>query len=367
MTTDNPFTLSYDPNHFCDREAELKLLNYNKKNGLNTLLHSPRRLGKSALIKYFFYQVEAEKSDETIYVDLFATKNMADLIRILARKVLDKYHKKNILEGVKTLLKNLSPSISFNQDGTPKLNLEIHENQYETSLEQIFNYLEKQSKKVLIAFDEFQETAVYPEKAEAILRTHIQDLRNVRFIYSGSTSHLLQEMFLSAKRPFYQSAEVIVLQKIEREKYRDFICRIFEQYGKSLETDAVEFMLDFSETYTYYTQLTCNQCFAQADQILTRNQAGEVMDGYLESRKFDYLNILNMMTENQRRLVTAISKEGNVEKPTSVDFLIKYKLPPASSVLQSLNVLLDREILYKSLDGVVVYDVFFKQFIRKYF
>jgi uncharacterized protein len=367
MKESNPFSLTYNPEYFCDREAEVTQLTNNLANGLNTLLHSPRRLGKTALILHSFNRIEQSKMSDTFYIDLFATGQMTDLIRILAEKVLKKYHSQNLLQGIKSLFKGINASLTFSPDGTPALGLNINEKQFDTTLAQLFEFLEDRKKPVVIALDEFQEVANYPEKAEAILRTHIQHLSNVKFIFSGSTSHLLQEMFLGAKRPFYQSAEVMVLDKIERTVYSEFITDTFGKNRKKINQDAVDYILDFTDNYTYYTQLTCNQCFFNSDIILDIDQTRQIIQEYLESRKVDYLNILNMLSENQKKMVIAIAKDGLVEKPSAMEFLQRNKLPSASSSLQALKTLNDKEIIYKTLTGYKVYDVFFERFLEKYF
>ena len=367
MDKNNPFSLVYNPDHFCDREQELRQLESNAFNGINTVIHSPRRLGKSFLIRHLFHQMEKENLVKTIYVDLFATENMEDLIQNLSTKVLDTFHRRNLFKGIEQVLKGLNPTVSFDRDGTPKFSLEINPKQYNSSLEQIFSYLEKRNKKVLIAFDEFQEVAGYPEKAEAMLRSQIQTLNNVNFIFSGSTGHILQEMFLGAKRPFYQSADVLVLRKIDRDIYKPFIVTTFKNGGKNIDPEAVDFILEFTEIHTYYTEMLCNVCFSQTKKALTLEMAEDMAIKFLENRKFDYLNILNLMTENQKKLLKAVALEGEVTKPNANEFIQKNNLPAASSINQALKVLLNKEILFQTVSGYKVYDVFLRRFIERYF
>lgn len=367
MEKDNPFSLNYNPDHFCDRAKELKQLESNAFNGINTVVHSPRRLGKSFLIRHLFHLLEKENMVTPVYVDLFATEDMQDLIQNLSEKVLDTFHRRNLFKGIEQVLKGLNPTVSFDRDGTPKFSLEINPKQYSTSLEHIFSYLEKRNQKVLIAFDEFQEVAGYPEKAEAMLRSHIQTLNNVHFIFSGSTGHILQEMFLGAKHPFYQSANVLVLGKIDREIYHPFITETFLKGGKKIEPGAIDFILDFTEVHTYYTEMLCNICFSQTKKTLSREMAEDMAKKFLENRKFDYLNILNLMTENQKKLLKAVAMEGGVNRPNANEFIRKHKLPAASSINQALKVLLDKEILFQTVSGYKVYDVFLRRFIGQYF
>ncbi len=363
----NPFTTTYNPEHFCDRKTEIKTLRANIDNGLNTLVHSPRRLGKTALIRHLFHKLEKTRKYETVFVDLFATSGMEDLITALSVKILERYHKKNFFDGIKRILRGVSTSITIAEDGTPRLNLQLGESNKKTTLNQLLKYLEERKKKVVVTFDEFQEVTNYPEKAEAILRTMIQPLSNVIFIFSGSSNHLLSEMFFSAKRPFYQSAEVMVLGKINRNEYFDFINSTFKKYSKSAEPEAIEHILDFTENYTYYTQLILNHAFYRTEKTLIDDIVNQLISDYLESNKTDYQNLLNLLSENQRKLVISVAKEGIVAKPTAIEFIIKHKLPSISSVSQAIRTLTKKEVLYKTLDGFTVYDVFFKRFLQRYY
>jgi hypothetical protein len=363
----NPFTLNYNSKYFCDRESELKQFTENVINGRNTLLHSPRRLGKSAVIHHFFHHLEKQGKAETLFIDLFATQNMEDLIKLFAEKILEKYHSKNFLTGITKLLKGISTTLSFSQDGTPSLSLNIQENQHESTLHGLFAYLEKRKKKVVVAFDEFQEIASYPEKAEAILRTHIQQLNNLIFIFSGSSNHLLKEMFYSAKRPFYQSCEVIVLDKIKRIKYAGFIKSLFEKGEKKIEKEAIDHLLDFSDVYTYYTQAICNQAYYQTNDKLTEKMAIEISKTYIQNRKADYQSLFSLLPKNHKKVVIAVARKEIVSEPTSIKFIMHNDLPSVSSTLQAVKALAEKEILYKTNEGYIIYDVFFKRFIRMYY
>lgn len=363
----NPFSLYYNPKYFCDRESELSYLKQNAKNGLNTIVHSPRRLGKSAIIHHLFHHLEKEESFETLYVDLFASDNLNDFARIFGEVLLTKYHKKNLVAGIKRLFKGLYASVSFSPDGSPSLNLGIGEGQVETSLNQLFDYLEQRKKPVLVAFDEFQEIATYPEKAEAALRTIIQRLENVHIIFSGSSMHILQNMFFSAKQPFYQSSQSMLIDKIPQDKYAAFIKNNFNEFDKNITKEAITHLLEFTESHTYYTQVICNISFYKTVKKLDLDQAIQITNEYIENRKMDFQGILKLLPVNQQKVIIAIAKDGHIAKPTSVDFLMKYHLPSASSTLLAVNVLLDKEMIYKTKDGYTVYDVFLRRFLERYY
>lgn len=363
----NPFTLQYDPNHFCDREKEIQQLWSNISNGLNTVIHSPRRLGKSALIHHLFSNLEKEKNIETLYVDIFATENMEDFLKEFGEVVLKRFHSKNLVTGIKKLFKGLRASISFSMDGLPQLDLGIESSQVNLSLSQLFDYLESRNKKVIVAFDEFQEIAKYPEKAEAMIRKHIQQLRNVSFIFSGSSNHILQNMFLNPKQAFFQSSEGLFLNKISNPKYASFIKKCFSEGNKEIDYEAIDHILEFTETHTYYTQVICNQAFYKSGAKTNYNDAVNITTNYIEIRKMDYFSIYGLLPENQKKTIKAIAKEGIVSQPSAIDFLMKHKLPSSSSTLQAIHALIDKEMIYRSNKGYVVYDVFFRRFLERYY
>ena len=363
----NPFSMKYHPDFFCDREQELQLLTDNALNGRNTLIHSPRRLGKSALILHLFHQMEKEKRFETLYVDLFAAANLHDLIREFGEALLRKYYVKNLLEGVRNLFSGIQATISFSPDGSPKLGISTVEGQGSTDLAGLFDFLENRKKPVIVAFDEFQEIADFPEKAEALLRSFAQQLNNVSFIYSGSSNHVLRDMFFGTRQPFFQSADSMVLDKIATADYAAFIGHCFRTGKKKITPDAVDYLLDFSEGHTYYTQLICNESYYKSAHALNRDEAYGIANNYLETRKADYAGILNLLPENQKKVIKAIAREGRVQQPTSIDFLIRHNLPSTSSTLQAVKALEEKEMIYKTANGYKVYDVFFRRFLEKYF
>ena len=131
-------------------------------------------------------------------------------------------------------LKSISGKFGFDPlSNTPTFSLELGDiDRPEYTLDEIFVYLAKADKPCIIAIDEFQQIAKYPEKnIEALLRTHIQKISNCHFIFAGSERHMMQNMFVSASRPFYHSADILELSAIPDEKYIPFIVGNFNKFG----------------------------------------------------------------------------------------------------------------------------------------
>jgi AAA+ ATPase superfamily predicted ATPase len=350
---ENPFLLSgyAGKDTFCNREKEVNRLKNNVLNGVDSLLLSIRRMGKSGLIQHFFHTLDADSDIKPIYFDIFFTQNQAQFINLLATGMARAFHEKS-KPGKKVwdFLKSFRPTISFDRlSGMPEISITYQsKSDNEVSLRSMLQFLENQESKIVIAIDEFQQIAQYPEtNTEALLRTYIQQLHNVRFIFSGSAPHLLAEMFQSPKRPFFSSTNTVALEPIHEDDYGPFIKRHFEKAGKILDNDALNWIFSFSLMHTYYVQWACNQIFASGIKKITLSKTKEVIYQQLALGEFSFSLIRNLLTINQWELLKAIAKEEYVESPNSQSFIKKYKLGTPSHVNRSLEALLSKELILK--------------------
>ena len=197
----NPFLITgYEsPEFFCDRKKETEELLDTLRNGRNITLTSPRRLGKTGLIKHIYYLLkQQDPSVVTVYIDLYPTTSLYDFTQTFASAVLGQLDSNplKLLKRIATIFKGLRPNVSVDPvSGQPKIGLDIVQGNEPSTLEQIFDYLKQSPKTCYIAFDEFQQITKYPEKSvEALLRSYVQDLHNIHFIFSGSQAHMLGEM-----------------------------------------------------------------------------------------------------------------------------------------------------------------------------
>ena len=205
----NPFLVyGYDsPMYFCDREKETQDLLEALKNGRNISLISPRRMGKTGLIHNLFYYLQGEQKEwECIYIDIYATKSLADFVRVLTREVVTKLASpiQRIGSNITNLLRGIKLTMEFDPiTNQPQWGVGFQTQEAMQTLDGVFQFLKTIDQSVVIAIDEFQQIKEYPEQnVEALLRTHIQNAHNVRFIFSGSKQHLMSQMFDSPKHPF---------------------------------------------------------------------------------------------------------------------------------------------------------------------
>lgn len=197
----NPFIISgyVSPEYFCDREEETARMLNAINNGRHLTLFSPRRMGKTGLIRHLFYQAKKKKEFTPVYLDIMATTCLREFSEIFAKAVLTAVSKNEAL--MKKVLKRLSAlRLKLTIDhltGEPALSLDINNaSEAEKSLETIFRYIADLPYRIAIAIDEFQQIINYPEKnLEAILRTHLQTVNNVCVIFSEAGNIYLQKFF----------------------------------------------------------------------------------------------------------------------------------------------------------------------------
>jgi AAA+ ATPase superfamily predicted ATPase len=189
MKQSNPFLIKgyVSSKLFCDREKEMEELYSNIQNGIDTTLISPRRMGKTGLIFRFFDFLSKQKGVQSVYVDIYAARSLNDFIKLLAEAILLKFPERtSIGKQFLEVLKGFRPLIAYDAiSGEPQIQIAYQSAQEkEYSLQGLLQFLNKQSSLIVLAIDEFQQITDFPEEnTEALLRTYIQPLKNIRFIF----------------------------------------------------------------------------------------------------------------------------------------------------------------------------------------
>ena len=329
----NPFVIyGYKgAGYFCDRKKETEVIMKALQNERNIVLISPRRIGKTGLIHHVFENISKQEPEtHCFYLDINATRNLSQFIQLLAKTVIGKV-----------------PS------------------QREDSLKHIFEYLKQSEKRIYIAIDEFQQIAEYPEDGtEALLRSYIQFLPNVYFIFAGSKQHMMTDMFLSAKRPFYQSSQILNLPLINQDEYHHFANRWMGTRNLTMDPDTFAYLYNKVDGQTWYIQDILNRLYQNGKEITT----AEIDDVTLElvnEQEVAFVNYYDSLTDNQAALLSAIAQDKAVTSILSQDFISRHNLPAASSVSLALKTLINREFIYKYNGSYIIYDRFFGMWLRK--
>ncbi|MDO4511284.1 MAG: ATP-binding protein [Bacteroidales bacterium] len=371
----NPFvTNGYaGAEYFCDRVQETQFLISMLTNGNNVALISPRRIGKTDLIRHCFCQEGIKENYHTFLIDIYATKNFSEMVALLGKTIIDSLRSKgrSAWEQFLQIVSSVRSEISFDINGSPVWGIGAGTiSQPAVTLDEIFRYLSEADKHCLVAIDEFQQITHYTdgENVEAALRTHIQRCPNANFIFSGSQRHLMGEIFTSPSRPFYQSVTVFNLKPIPVEKYSDFVSVKFEEAGKSIEPDVVPLLYHRFRSTTSYMQKIMNYMFqiTPAGETCTSQMIEEGIDYIINLSADTYEGLLYQLPEKQRKTLVAIAQEGEAKAVTSGAFAKRHQLQSPSAVVAAVKGLLEKDFITRENNTYRVYDLFLQQWIEKH-
>lgn len=369
----NPFiTNGYaGPEYFCDRETETSKLTTLLTNGNNVVLISPRRMGKTGLLYHCFQQPEIAEHYNTFVIDIYSTKCFDNMVLEMGKKVVETLRSKGMtaIEGFLNIVRSLKPGVSFDASGNPTWSIERGSGEApQTTLDEIFAYINKSDKPCIVAIDEFQQIVNYPEKnVEEILRTHIQQCQNAVFVFSGSEQHLLREMFNSPARPFYSSSSTLQLGCINLQKYAQFAVKHFDNAGKRITEDAFRHLYERFEGTTWFIQKTLNYIYSNihTDEVCDSAMVDEAIAQIIDENSTTYAENVYQLTMRQQQLLKAISMEGKYKEITGSKFIRKYNLGSPSTIQTTIKSLLDKQIVTSHLGVYEVYDKLFALWLRQ--
>lgn len=363
----NPFiTRGYIPAEcFCDRVSETQRLAKSLMNGNDVVLFSPRRMGKTGLIGHVFDLDEIKSSYYTFFVDILHTTSLREFTFFLGKEVFRALQPagRKVIDKLVVALKSLQGKITYDSvTGQPSFGISLGDIQRpEFTLEEIFTYLDNAGKPCLVAIDEFQQINEYEDNnVEALLRGHIQKMKNCHFVFAGSKRSIMNAMFQSPARPFYKSADPLELKAIDRDTYLNFVEKKFNEYGKSVSKATVEYVYDLFEGYTYYMQRTFNEAFASIDrgEECSMDLIRKSIDNILLMNQVQFAEQMSCLTENQKRVLAAIAKETHVRKVNTSAFINRYQLSTASVVNAAIRKLLKEDIITVDLKEYSIPDKF---------
>lgn len=369
----NPFiTYGYEsPDYFCDRRKETEMLVRLLTNGNHVALISPRRMGKTGLLHHCFQQKKIATQYHAFLIDIYATKCLADMVYQMGRAIVKELKPwgQSAIDRFLQIVTSLRTGISFDGQGNPSWNLEVGSiNSPEFTLDEIFTFLKNAEKPCIVAIDEFQSISEYPEKnIEALLRTYVQECRNAVFVFSGSHRRMMNEMFSSPARPFYQSVTMMNITSIPEREYMEFAKKHFIENGKNIDDDVVQTIYQKFDSTTWYIQKMLNELYSltPVGSTCTLEHMDYAIENILNSYEATYQDLLAQLSSRQSALIIAICKEKSVQKITGTAFIKKYHLDSASSVQKAKQALLDRQIITEKQSVYEPYDKFMAIWITR--
>lgn len=370
----NPFVLGkyVSDRYFCDREEETAFLIKQIENGRNVALVAPRRMGKTGLIQHCFAQDRVRERYHTFFVDIYATTSLAEFVYLLGKTIYEELKPKRTLWAERFFQIVTSLRMGFRLDaltGEPTFDIGLGDIQApQTTLDEIFEYLESADRPCIVAIDEFQQVGTYEGKnIEALLRTKIQRCKQTSFIFAGSKQHLMSNMFNSSSKPFYQSAITMGLDAIPMGVYADFAVRLFAEHGRSVDRSLVEQVYTLFGGATWFVQMMMNELFALTPEggMCGVEKLDTARENIIQVQAHVYKDILARLAPKQKLILQAIAREGEAKGITSSAFIKKYNLSSASSVQSAMKSLLKYDLVVQEGDVYRVYDHFFAEWLLR--
>jgi AAA+ ATPase superfamily predicted ATPase len=369
---ENPFAYSnyVTGASFCNRSKEISELLKHIKSSQNVLLYSHRRHGKSSLIQEVFNKITMENMHiGTMHVELYGTISEKDFITRTFHSLnqlesnLDKLLK-SVSRAVKSIRLNLSiDSTTGNTTVSPSFEVTDEK----VMLEELMNLLDKysQKRKLVIAFDEFQEVARYTEETfEKRLRSFIQKHSSICYIFSGSQQHLITEMFNSNSRAFYKMAESFPLGRIATEDYIPWVQNLFKKKKVQLPVKLIEEIIARFENHPMYIQNFLFHLWEESiEKDISVETINEIERSIIEKKDLEYATIWETLTINQKKTLKLILLYSG-KNLYNADSLQSVNLKTGSLVTKALSTLMTKEIIAKN-GNYQIQDGVFKKWLQK--
>jgi len=368
----NPFQYGKvvsDP-YFTDRDDELKNIIQEVENKHNLVLYSPRRYGKTSLIKKVAGRLQ-ENGIKVIYIDFYQITSRESFIDIYTREIFNSYGKrwKTALEKFGALLKGLRPNVGIDAMGNPTFSISYEQTpNIPQAMESVLNLTEQLDKDMqwLIVFDEFQEiTKLNGQGFENILRSVIQHHTHSSYIFSGSRYHMLLNIFNQPTRAFYRFGKIMQLEKISAELMSEFIISRFNSTNIAISetlSDQIITMADNIPNYIQYLASEIWQISYQNNVQPNQETMNTAMERMLNNLNDYFMQIWEGVSLQQKKILIALSKEST--NIFSSEYHAKHHLGAISSSQRAINKLIKEQIIIKTSVDYEFGDPFFKLFIR---
>jgi uncharacterized protein len=360
--------------NFTDRKDELVHLSRNFLSGTNTILISPRRWGKSSLVKKVSGEVtKTNKSIRIVSLDMFNIRSESDFYKILSEQVLSAVSGKidEFIENAKKFFKLWTPKITFNPDAQQEISLGLDWYEVAKQPDEILNLAEslasEKGLKIVICIDEFQNLAYFdnPLAFQKKLRSHWQQHQNTSYCIYGSKRHMLMEVFASPSMPFYKFGDLMFLDKIPAEYWDSFLCERYKSTGKKISKTQALRIAGLVDNHPYYVQQLSQLCWLRTDVILTDAIIDESLDSLILQMSLLFQNLTESLSTSQVNFLKAFL--DGIKMFSSKDTIEKYNLGTSANVNQIKKALIKREIIDEQTENLEILDPLYAHWLKKFY
>jgi len=363
-----------ETNNFTNREKETEQLIQNFKNLTNTIIVSPRRWGKTSLVRKTS-EIISKKEPHIIvcHVDIFNCRTQEQFYNAYSNAILKASLTtwKKAIDGAKKYLGRFSPNISFSDDSqTYEISFGVNFKDKTFSYDEILNLPQKIAEdlknQVVVCIDEFQNINNYEDTLgfQQKLRSHWQLHNKVCYCLYGSKRHMLLSIFTDYSMPFYKFGDIVFLEKIKREDWITFISKRFQAMGKKISPELCGLIADTMKNHPYYTQQLSQQVWLRTEKECTQEIINTALRDLVAQLSLLFTNIIDALTPRQINFLFAIvAGETNF---SSKEVLKKYDLGTSANIKNLRNATLERDLIdILPNNQLVIQDPVFEYWLRE--
>lgn len=360
------YGVAVEGENFTDRITETKRLKSDFENGQNVVLISPRRMGKTSLVRRVISQVDTNKI-AVVHFDIYDCRTEYEFYNKLATAVLKQTSGKGelMLRNIKEFLTRLTPKISFGIDSANEMSVSLGIAPEDYSPEEILQLPEKMAckigKHVVVCIDEFQQIGNFPNSIDVQKRTRgvWQLQEEVSYCLYGSKKHMLTDLFQNKRMPFYQFGDIRFLQPIALADWIPFIRGKFEEKGQSISDEHITRICETVEYQSSYVQQLAWNVMLCCDKVVDEATIDEALDDLIGQNSTLFLQQTENLSSYQMNFLKAIAA-GETGDFTSAVILKKYNLGAKSNISRLTDTLIKKELIEKTGRTVTIADPVFR-------
>lgn len=365
------YGMSVGGNNFTDRIEETKRIKLDFENGVNVILISPRRMGKTSLIKKVISEIDNPML-KIIYMDIYDCRSEYDFYNRFAETTMKSTgnHLEQVMENIKRFLVRISPKISFSPEPNSEFSVSLGITPKDYSPEEILNLPERIAKeqgvRLVVCIDEFQQIGEFTDSLtiQKRLRGVWQHHQNVSYCFFGSKKHLMENIFQNRRMPFYQFGEMLHLKCIPTIYWVPFICSRFEKYGKKIAEEYAGRICQVVKNYSSYVQQLAWNVMAETEKEVNEESFEEGLKALLEQNSSLFIQQTDGLTTYQLNFIRLLCKDIHSGFTTQAVSEI-YPLGSKSNIDRIKKSLVDKEIITIEKDGIFLADSVFELWFKR--
>lgn len=357
---------------FCNRNEERARLKTYINDSTSVWLYSPRRYGKTSLVKTVFNEL---KGIRYIYFDLYNVTTLNDFCKkyakVLAHELFDWHENMKLLsEQVAASFKGLKPSLTFDETGAPSFSLQAERIEKQSDVKSILNLPDEISRrsgrKICIAFDEFQEVTRIDPFLTHWMRSAFQHQKDVSYLFLGSKQSLMETLFSSYNSPFYEFGVKVEINPIKKDELFNFITSRFASRDILVDAKIVNDLLVLSECHPHFSQYFASEVFYLIKSGVSQEEEGFTqlwLSKVIESQSHIFQNMYDQLSNIQRRVLMALIQKQPDDGLFSTEYRDRHDLPVSSTLNTTLQSLIKKDLIHHEGSDYKVINPVFKQWL----